>query len=84
MLLFLQIVIFVYILISTLISIPFYLSNCQVTFLNSIFESISGLTGTGFSIFKDIKYLDVSVDEAIKTIVSAGIIELNTKQKNNS
>ena len=47
-----------YILISALISIPFYLSNYQVTFLNSIFESVSGLTGTGFSIFKDIKYLD--------------------------
>ena len=47
-----------YILTSFLISIPFYLSNYQVTFLNSIFESISGLTGTGFSIFKDIKYLD--------------------------
>ena len=47
-----------YLFISLLISIPFYLSNYQVTFLNSIFESISGLTGTGFSIFKDIKYLD--------------------------
>jgi len=47
-----------YVLTSILISIPFYLSNYQVTFLNSIFESISGLTGTGFSIFKDIKYLD--------------------------
>ena len=47
-----------YILTSVLISIPFYLSNYQVTFLNSLFESISGLTGTGFSIFKDIKYLD--------------------------
>ncbi len=47
-----------YILTSLLISIPFYLSNYEVTFLNSIFESISGLTGTGFSIFKDIKYLD--------------------------
>ena len=47
-----------YILTSTLVAIPFYLSNYQVTFLNSIFESISGLTGTGFSIFKDIKYLD--------------------------
>ena len=47
-----------YILTSVLIAIPFYLSNYQVTFLNSIFESISGLTGTGFSIFKDIKYLD--------------------------
>ena len=47
-----------YILISILISIPFYFSSYQVTFLNSVFESISGLTGTGFSIFKDIKYLD--------------------------
>ncbi len=47
-----------YILTSVLISIPFFFSNYQVTFLNSIFESISGLTGTGFSIFKDIKYLD--------------------------
>ena len=51
-------VIISYILTSILISIPFYLSNYQVTFLNSIFESISGLTGTGFSIFKEIKYLD--------------------------
>ena len=47
-----------YFLISLLIAIPFYLSNYQVTFVNSIFESISGLTGTGFSIFKNIKYLD--------------------------
>ena len=47
-----------YFLSSLLIAIPFYLSNYQVTFLNSIFESISGLTGTGFSIFKNIKYLD--------------------------
>ena len=47
-----------YFLSSLLIAIPFYLSNYQVTLLNSIFESISGLTGTGFSIFKNIKYLD--------------------------
>ena len=47
-----------YTLISILIAIPFYLSNYQVTFINSIFEAISGLTGTGFSIFNDIKYLD--------------------------
>jgi len=47
-----------YLLISMLIAIPFYLSNYQVTFLNSIFEAVSGLTGTGFSIFKNIKYLD--------------------------
>ena len=47
-----------YFLSSLLIAIPFYLSNYQVTLLNSIFESISGFTGTGFSIFKNIKYLD--------------------------
>ena len=54
----LMLVIGTYLLTSFLISIPFYLSNYQVTFLNSLFESISGLTGTGFSIFKNIKYLD--------------------------
>jgi trk system potassium uptake protein len=48
----------VYFLTAMLISIPFYLSNNQVTFLNAFFESISGLTGTGFSTFKNIKYLD--------------------------
>ncbi len=49
---------FVYLVISFLISIPFYLSNFQVSFTNAYFESVSGLTGTGFSIFKNIKYLD--------------------------
>ena len=51
-------IIFVYLLTAFLISIPFYSSNIQTTFLNSFFESISGLTGTGFSTFKNIKYLD--------------------------
>ena len=51
-------IVFSYLLTSVIISIPFYLSNYQVTFINSIFESISGLTGTGFSIFENIKYLD--------------------------
>jgi trk system potassium uptake protein TrkH len=51
-------IITVYLLTAFLISIPFYLSNNQVTFINSFFESISGLTGTGFSTFKNIKYLD--------------------------
>ena len=54
----LVLIIFVYLLISFLISLPFYLSNYQVTLINSLFESISGITGTGFSIFKNIKYLD--------------------------
>jgi len=51
-------IILVYLLTAFLIAIPFYLSNYQVTFINSFFESISGLTGTGFSTFRDIKYLD--------------------------
>ncbi len=51
-------VILIYLLVSFLIALPFYLSNYQVTFINAIFESISGLTGTGFSIFLNIKYLD--------------------------
>jgi len=34
--------------------------------------------------YKDLKYLDVNVDDAIKTIVSAGIIQLDTKRKDNS
>ena len=54
----LSLIILAYLLTALLISIPFYLSNYQVTFINSFFESISGLTGTGFSTFKDIKYLD--------------------------
>ena len=37
------------------ILIPFYFSNYDVSFIDSYFESISGLTGTGFTIFKHIK-----------------------------
>ena len=48
----------VYFLISFFILIPFYFSNYNVSFIDSYFESISGLTGTGFTIFKHIKSLD--------------------------
>ena len=51
-------ILLVYLIVGFFISIPFYLSNFQVTFINAFFESISGLTGTGFSSFKNIKYLD--------------------------
>ena len=54
----LVLILLVYFCISILIGIPFYLSNYQVTFLNSLFEAVSGITGTGFSIFDNIKYLD--------------------------
>ena len=51
-------IILVYLLIGLLISLPFYLSNLQINFISAYFEAISGMTGTGFSIFKNIKYLD--------------------------
>ncbi len=51
-------VIFVYFFVGFLISIPYYFNNFQISFINAFFESISGLTGTGFSIFENIKYLD--------------------------
>ena len=54
----LLLIILVYLVIAFFIALPFYFSNYQVTFLNSLFEAISGITGTGFSIFKNIKYLD--------------------------
>ena len=51
-------IILVYLITGFLISIPFYLSNFQINLISSYFESISGLTGTGFSVFENIKYLD--------------------------
>ena len=54
----LVLVIALYLILGFLVSIPFYMSNFQITFANAFFESISGLTGTGFSIFNNIKYLD--------------------------
>ena len=54
----LLLIILVYFLTSFFIALPFYFSNYQVTLLNSFFEATSGVTGTGFSIFENIKYLD--------------------------
>ncbi len=51
-------ILLIYFIISLLISIPYYLSNYQITFIDSLFESYSGITATGFSIFDNIKYLD--------------------------
>ncbi len=47
-----------YILLPLVLSIPFYLSIYNLTFLNAIFESVSGFTSTGFSIFENIKHID--------------------------
>ena len=48
----------VYFLISFLILIPLYSNNYGISFIDAYFESISGLTGTGFSIVKNIKIFD--------------------------
>ncbi len=50
-----------YILLPLVLSIPFYLSIYNLTFLNSFFESISGFTSTGFTIFDNIKHIDQSL-----------------------
>ena len=47
-----------YILIPVILSLPFYFSIYNLTFLNSIFESVSGFTSTGFTIFDNIKHID--------------------------
>ena len=44
-----------------ILSIPFYFSIYNLTFLNSYFEAISGFTSTGFSIFENIKNIDQSL-----------------------
>ncbi len=47
-----------YILMPLVLSIPFYLSIYNLTFLNSFFEAVSGFTSTGFTIFENIKHID--------------------------
>ena len=47
-----------YLLIPIILSLPFYFSIYNLTFLNSIFESVSGFTSTGFTIFENIKHID--------------------------
>ena len=54
----LLLIVSVYLFVVILVSLPFYLSNLKINFVSGYFESISGLTGTGFSIFENIKYLD--------------------------
>ena len=54
-------VFFGYIFLPIILAIPFYLSIYNLTFLNSFFESISGFTSTGFSIFENIKHIDQSL-----------------------
>ena len=41
-----------------LISVPYYLSIYDISFINSYFEAISGFTSTGFTMFKNVKEID--------------------------
>jgi trk system potassium uptake protein len=50
-----------YFLLPLIISIPFYFSIYNLTFVNAYFESISGFTSTGFTIFENIKHIDQSL-----------------------
>jgi trk system potassium uptake protein TrkH len=47
-----------YILLPVILSLPCYFSIYNLTFLNSIFETVSGFTSTGFTIFDNIKHID--------------------------
>ena len=48
----------VYFFISLLISIPYYFGNYHLSFIDSFFEAMSGLTTTGFTVFYNVKFLD--------------------------
>ena len=50
-----------YILLPLILSIPFYFSIYNLSFLDSFFETISGFTSTGFTIFPNIKNIDQSL-----------------------
>ena len=50
-----------YFLIPLIISIPYFFSIYNLSFLNCYFESISGFTSTGFTVFENIKHLDQSL-----------------------
>ncbi len=54
-------VFFGYVILPLILTIPFYFSIYNLTFLNSFFESISGFTSTGFTIFDNIKHIDQSL-----------------------
>jgi trk system potassium uptake protein len=52
---------FGYFFLPIIISIPFYFSIYNLSFVNSYFEAISGFTSTGFTIFDNINHIDQSL-----------------------
>jgi len=47
-----------YILMPLILSLPLYLSIYNLNFLSAYFETVSGFTSTGFTIFDNIKHID--------------------------
>ena len=54
-------VLFGYIFFPLIISLPYYLSVYNISFLNCYFEVVSGFTSTGFTVFENIKQIDQSL-----------------------
>ena len=54
-------ILFGYFVLPIIIAIPFYFSIYNLTFINSYFESVSGFTSTGFTIFDNINHIDQSL-----------------------
>ena len=52
---------FGYILLPFILCLPFYFSIYNITILNSFFESVSGFTSTGFTVFENVKHIDQSL-----------------------
>ena len=50
-----------YLILPIFLSLPYYLSIYNISFLDAYFESISGFTSTGFTVFDNIKHLDESL-----------------------
>ncbi len=50
-----------YIFLPIIISIPYYFSIDNISYINCYFEAISGFTSTGFTIFENIKQIDQSL-----------------------
>ncbi|WP_440919635.1 potassium transporter TrkG [Candidatus Pelagibacter sp.] len=47
-----------YFIMPFVLCIPLYFSIYNLTFLNALFEAVSGFTSTGFTIFENIKHID--------------------------
>ena len=50
-----------YLILPLFISIPYYFSIYNITFINAYFEAVSGFTSTGFTVFENIKHIDESL-----------------------